>query len=77
MAKDRSDEQVAYHEAGHAVLAWVFGIDLESVTAVAGADYLGVAKTGSLDSDAVGYGEYEEEPEHALLSAHAHNTALD
>ena len=73
MSEDKHTERecTAYHEAGHAVVAWVLGIDLSAVTIVAGEDFLGRAYTKRPDREAFETDLYKHSPEYALVRADA------
>ena len=63
MVKENKDRSVAYHEAGHAVVAWVFGLDIERVSIGSSEEYLGIMRGGSFDED-----------DYNVLEAHALTT---
>lgn len=58
MSEATDRDQIAYHEAGHAVLAWTFGLVFERVSIVPTEDYSGVVM---MDFSGAVMNEYDTE----------------
>ena len=61
-------ERIAYHEAGHAVIAWTFGLEVASASIVPGEDWLGriTVVVEGLTGD-----PYHDTPQYEVFRAHA------